>query len=231
MRAPISVIVPTLNAASELPATLTALIEGVEAGLIGELIISDGGSADHTRAIADDAGAVWIEGPASRGGQLRRGAEVARCEWYLFLHADTRLERGWSGPVREAMETSAAYHFRLRFRASGLAPTLVAGWANLRSQVFKLPYGDQGLLVHRRDYEGAGGYPDVPLMEDVALSRALRRRLQQLPVQASTSADRYARDGWVRRGTRNLLLLLRYRLGASPERLARAYARSGPSSN
>ncbi len=112
--------------------------------------------------------------------------------------------------------------FRLAFRARGLRPALVAGWANLRARLFGLPYGDQGLLVHRSDYEALGGYPDQPLMEDVALSLRLKG-LVEIPVQAQTSAARYERDGWLRRGARNLWTLARYALGVSPERLARAY--------
>ncbi|MCH2096232.1 MAG: TIGR04283 family arsenosugar biosynthesis glycosyltransferase [Rhodobacteraceae bacterium] len=231
MRAPISVIVPTLNDASELPASLTALIEGVEAGLIGELIISDGGSKDHTRAIADDAGAIWVEGRPSRGAQFQRGAEVSRGDWLLFLHPDTRLEAGWSGPISRALEETGAFHFRLTFRASGVLPSWVAGWANLRSVVFKLPYGDQGLLVHRRDFTAVGGYPDVPVLEDLVIARALRDKLREVPIRASSSAHVYTREGWILTGLRRVFLRLRYRLGAKPERLVKAYSGSDPSAN
>jgi len=113
--------------------------------------------------------------------------------------------------------------FRLKFDASGLAPRVVAGWANLRSRVFHLPYGDQGMLMSRRDYDAAGGYPDMPLMEDVALSRHLGRRLRVLPKAVTTSAEKYKRDGWLRRGARNLSFLVRYLLGADPARLAKRY--------
>jgi len=95
MSAPFSIIIPTLNAATQLPATLNALLPGVEAGLVRELIVSDGGSTDETLDIADDAGAEIITGPKGRGGQLRRGAEAARAEWLLFVHADTHLAPDW----------------------------------------------------------------------------------------------------------------------------------------
>ena len=100
----------------------------------------------------------------------------------------------------------------------------MAGWANLRSRWFGLPYGDQGLLIHRSLYRTVGGYPEQPLMEDVAIARSLgRARLTGLNAVARTGADRYLRDGWLRRGARNLWTLARYFLGASPEALAKAY--------
>ena len=227
MRAPISVIIPTLNAEAELPGCLAALAEGLVAGLIRELIVSDGGSTDDTCRMADSAGAELVIGPPSRGGQLRRGAAAARGEWLLILHADTRLASGWAEAVQThlAREGAGPAYFRLAFRARGLMPRLVAGWANLRARLFALPYGDQGLLLRRTDYDRAGGYPDQPLMEDVALVRALGRPLTALPAQARTSAARYLRDGWLRRGARNLWTLMRYALGADPAALAARYRR------
>jgi len=229
--APISVIIPTLNTGDELPGCLAALTEGLVAGLIRELIVSDGGSTDSTGEIAEAAGAELVQGPPSRGGQLRRGVAAARGEWLLILHADTRLAVGWPEAVAAHLDRPGAgpAHFRLAFRARGPMPRLVAGWANLRAALFALPYGDQGLLVRRADYDRAGGYPDQPLMEDVALVRALARTcdrpLTALPVQARTSAERYTRAGWLRRGAHNLWTLLRYFMGADPARLADRYRR------
>ena len=223
MRAKLSVVIPVLNAAESLPACLGALIEGVEAGLIRELLISDGGSGDATVQIATEVGAVVIEGQASRGGQLRRGAAVAAGEWILFVHGDCVLPKGWSTCVAAHLQTGHPAYFKLRFDAPGFAPWGVALWANLRSRFFRLPYGDQGLLILRDDYDATGGYRDIPLMEDVAMSRALGRRLQALPMAITTSAARFKRDGWLRRGARNLALLVRYFLGVDPERLARRY--------
>ena len=226
MPAPVSIVIPTLNAGAELPACLEHLMEGLAAGLIRELIISDGGSEDETRAIAQSAGAEWITGAASRGGQLQRGCAAARGEWMLVLHADTHLAPGWAAEVSQHIQQGqgAPAYFRLRFRARGVMPALVAGWANLRARLFGLPYGDQALLIRCQDYEAAGGYPDQPLMEDVALVRRLRG-LVALPAVALTSAERYQRAGWLWRGARNLWTLLRYTLGASPQKLAEHYRR------
>ena len=223
MRARLSVIVPVLNSAAELPALLGSLMEGLKTGLIRELILSDGGSTDATPRIAEEAGATWLIGPASRGGQLCRGAAAAGGDWLLFLHSDTVLPAGWTRAAEAQIADGRPGCFRLSFDAQGAAPRLVAGWANLRSRMFGLPYGDQGLLISRAEYDAAGGYPDIPLMEDVALARRLGRRLTMMPLAVRTSAARYRREGWVRRGGRNLWLLTRYLSGADPEALRKRY--------
>jgi len=227
MRAPVSVIIPTLDAADELPATLGALGEGLDAGLIRELIVSDGGSVDGTVRLAERAGAVLVSGPPSRGGQLMRGAAAAQGDWLLFLHADTHPGPGWGTVVLAhlADHPDDAGHFCLAFRAAGLAPRLVAGWANLRSRVLGLPYGDQGLLISRALYDRIGGYRDIPLMEDVAIARALKGRIRALPATAYTGAIRFEQQGWLRRGARNLVLLARFYLGTDPAKLSASYKR------
>lgn len=228
MRAPISVVIPTLNAAAELPGCLAALAEGLDAGLIRELIISDGGSSDGTQRMAEAAGATLVTGPPGRGGQLKRGVETCAGVWVLALHADTQLSPGWSAPVLAHLQKGqeTAGYFALAFRAQGLAPHLVAGWANMRSKRLGMPYGDQGLLILRTLYDQVGGYQDIPLMEDVALALALKGKLTPIAATAMTSAERYQREGWLRRGARNLWTLTRYRLGVDPQKLARSYQAS-----
>lgn len=222
MPAPISVIVPTLNAEKALGPCLGALVEGIDAGLIAELIVSDGGSRDNTQRLADAWGATISTGPASRGGQLRRGCAMARAEWFLIIHADTVLSAGWTDAVAAHLGQRNAGYFRLAFDRGGRP---VAAWANARARMFGLPYGDQGLLVRRDVYAEAGGYPDIPLMEDVALARALSGKLVMLDAVAVTSAEKYRNQGWLRRGARNLWTLVRYFVGVSPKTLARSYRR------
>ncbi|KIN60322.1 Glycosyl transferase, group 2 family protein [Sulfitobacter noctilucae] len=225
MRAPISVIIPTLNAADSLPDCLEALMEGLEAGLIRELIVSDGGSSDATGAIAQAWGADVLHGSPSRGGQLRRACGQAKADWMLIIHADTKLQPGWAKAVQAHLgQPDKAAWFKLAFDHRGLAADIVAGWANLRS-AFGLPYGDQGLLISAALYARVGGYEDVPLMEDVALARALKGKLTSLDVTALTSADKYTRQGWIKRGARNLWTLLGYFAGRDPASLADAYRR------
>ncbi|MBU2981971.1 TIGR04283 family arsenosugar biosynthesis glycosyltransferase [Lentibacter algarum] len=231
MRAPISVIIPTLNAADSLPACLGSLGAGLEAGLIRELIVSDGGSSDTTKKIADAAGATWVDGKAGRGAQIARGVAAAQGDWLLVLHADTLLDTGWANAVLQHLSNvELAGYFQLRFDQAGRAAEIVAAWANLRSHMFGLPYGDQALLISADLLKQVGGYPALPLMEDVAMARKLRGQLKALPVSAETSAQRYVTEGWIRRGAKNLVLLLRYLCGADPEMLAQRYRRSGQKS-
>ncbi len=223
MRAVLTIVIPTLNAAGQLPATAACLIEGLQGSLVRELVISDGGSQDGTVDLADDLGAVLVSGAPGRGGQLRRGADVAQGDWLLFLHADTHLLPGWSGVVGRHIQTSAkAGYFRLKFRDSGGLARLFAAGANMRSRL-GLPYGDQGLLISRGLYDQVGGFPDIALMEDVAIARALRGQMVMLGAQAATDATRYHKTGWFRRGARNLWTLTRYLFGAAPDTLVRYY--------
>ncbi|MEM6482139.1 MAG: TIGR04283 family arsenosugar biosynthesis glycosyltransferase [Pseudomonadota bacterium] len=229
MRARLSVVIPTLMAEDALRQSLPALSEGLHSGLVRELIISDGGSRDATQQIAEAAGARMVTGVASRGGQLRRGAELAEGDWLLFLHADCVLPAGWAQAVTRHLESEGAAAFRLGYDVDGLAPALVSGWANLRSRMFGLPYGDQALLIEREVYDTVGGYADIPLMEDVAMARALRGQITLLPLTVLTSSEKYRREGWLKRGARNLLCLARFLMGADPQTLAKRYDQVGGS--
>ena len=232
----LSVIIPTLNAAPHIGPCLAGLVPAAIEGLVSEVVIADGGSGDDIAAIADQSGAQFVEAEKGRGTQLRAGAEHAKGQWYLFLHADTVLEPGWERAVIRFLERAerqsrdygksgpaAAFRFALD-DGSGAARRLE--WmVRLRMALMKLPYGDQGLLIHRRHYEALGGYADIPLMEDVDMIRRIgRRNLVLLDAKAVTSADKYRRDGYLKRSTRNLWLLALYYLGASPRRLARRYS-------
>ncbi|MDD9922465.1 MAG: TIGR04283 family arsenosugar biosynthesis glycosyltransferase [Boseongicola sp.] len=232
MPAPVDVIIPTLNAADALPDCAEALLPGVTSGLIGNLIVSDGGSTDGTQNIAKELGAIVIEGKPSRGGQIRQGVERSNAPWVLIVHADTELSPTWVEAVQRHRESNPnqAGFFRLAFSSSGMAAAIVAGGANLRSNWLKLPYGDQGLFVSRSLLDDVGGVPDVPLMEDVMLAKALKGRMRMLDATATTSAMKYERDGWVRRVVRNLTTLLRFKLGVSPDQLAQTYDRRSQSS-
>lgn len=229
MAAPISVIVPTLNEAARIGPLLASLVPGLETGLIAELILADGGSEDATRAIGERAGARIVTASPGRGRQLAAGCAAARGAWFLVLHADTRLPDGWTEAAAGhlARHPGDAGYFRLAFDAPGFFPSLTAGWANLRSRLFGLPWGDQGLLLPRGLYARTGGYRPIPLMEDVAMARALRGRLRLLPCTLTTSAERYRAEGWLRRGWRNQRLVLAFLLGRDAATIARAYAPPG----
>lgn len=226
MPAPISIVIPTLNAAADLPLCLDSLMPGLEGGLIREVIITDGGSGDATEQIAEAAGANFISGEPGRGRQLIVGAEAARGDWLLFLHADTALSRDWAERVSAHIGKKAdkAAVFTLAFRSDHPQAKRVAARANRRAKWMGLPYGDQGLLISRKLYDEIGGYDDIPLMEDVRIVQAVgKERLGMLSAEARTSAEKYERDGWRRRSWQNAWLISRYLFGASPEKLAKAY--------
>ncbi|MEO1013742.1 MAG: TIGR04283 family arsenosugar biosynthesis glycosyltransferase [Pseudomonadota bacterium] len=226
----LGVVVIAKNEGGQVGACLASLEEGRRGGLICDVVVSDGGSDDETSSIANDAGARVIEMASGRGGQLAVGAAAARGQWLLFLHADTKLERGWSALARKAIERgeAAAYVFRLEFDERTWAMRLISAGANVRTRLFASPYGDQGLLIARARYDQVGGYRPMPLFEDVDLveryvSAFGRRALRVLPARAVTSAARYARDGAFRRVFRNAICLAMYKAGRSPERIAAFY--------
>lgn len=229
-RAPISVVIPTLNAEATLPAALAALAPSAIGGLIREVVVADGGSDDRTQAICEAAGARLIRGAKGRGAQLAMGADAARGRWFLFLHADTVLG--------ESFEDEAAAHlargeesagvFTLRFDRAGLAPRLVAAGAMIRTRLLASPYGDQGLLISRTLYERIGGFRPMTLFEDVDIidrlvRRAGRRALRILKTDATTSAARYVRDGYVSRVAKNACCLAMFRLGVPTDRIEAFY--------
>jgi rSAM/selenodomain-associated transferase 2 len=223
----ISVVLPTLNAERTLTRTLTGLLDAAMAGLVRDVVVSDGGSADRTLDIADEAGCEIVRGAAGRGRQLAAGAAAARGPWLLFLHADTVLEPSWEAEamafMRETGDAGAAA-FRFALDDKRFAARRVEFFAGLRNRVLALPYGDQGLLISKALYERLGGYADMPLMEDVDLIRRIgRAKLSLLKSRAVTSAARYRRDGFVWRPLKNLSILTLYALGVSPRTLARIY--------
>jgi rSAM/selenodomain-associated transferase 2 len=226
---PLSVVIPVLDGAALLPDCIAALAEGKQSGLIGEVIVVDGGSRDGSQERALALGARLLPRPAGRGGQLAAGGGAATGAWLLFLHADTRLAPGWSTAVAAFLaapenSTRAAY-FRLRLDDAGSLPRWLEAGVALRCRWLALPYGDQGLLLARTFYHSLGGFRPLPLMEDVDLARRIgRRRLSSLDVVATSSAARYRRDGYVFRILRNLTCLALYYLGVPPRLIRRIYA-------
>ena len=222
---PISAIIPTLNAAAGLPATLAAL-----RGQVTEIIIADGGSSDGTAALAQAASARVISAPRGRGPQLRAAAEAATQPWLLALHADTRPGAGWreavAGFIAQPENRTKAAHFRFALDDAAPEARRLEAMVAWRCRWLGLPYGDQGLLIARDFYQALGGYEPIPLMEDVALIRRIgRKRLVPLPADFITSAEKWRRDGWYTRSARNLFCLSLWFAGVSPERIARVYTR------
>lgn len=227
----ISVIIPTFNAETDLPRTLAALVPAAIDGIVREVIIADGGSSDATSRIAEATGAHFIAADKGRGQQMAAGAASAKGPWLLFLHADTVLQDGWEREALSLMraveqrarpDTAAVFRYALDDR--GLWPALLSAIVRMRSAIFGLPYGDQGLLISKRLYNGIGGFKPMALMEDVDIVRRLgRRRIAFLRSEATTSARRYRSEGYFSRTLRNLACLSLYFLHVPPRVLTRLY--------
>ena len=223
---PLSVVIPTLNAADQLGDTLAALASGRD--LIREITLADGGSGDATAGFAREWGIQVVRAPRGRGLQLAAGAAASQGRWLCFLHADSRLQPGWAEAARRfivdpANVERAGYFRYCLYDAAPAARRLerIVAW---RSRRLGLPYGDQGLLISRRLYDRLGGFPALPLMEDVAWVRRVgRQRLVALDAASLTSAARYRREGYIRRPLRNLFCLACYLLGVPPRLIRRFY--------
>lgn len=189
------------------------------------MIIADGGSTDDTLHIATQAKARVVATARGRGTQLAGGVAMARGNWLLLLHADTRLGENWQAAETAAMgDSSCAGYFRLALDSPDPRARRLENWVAWRCRMFSLPYGDQGLLISRSLLEECGGVRAIPLMEDVDLVWRLRRkRLVALDAIALTSASRWERDGWYRRSARNLLCLCLWFTGVPPRLIAKLY--------
>lgn len=220
----ISVIVPVLNEEVTIAATLGAL-----AALAPyEVILVDGGSVDRTRDIAARSGAQVLSAERGRARQMNRGAARASGEVLLFLHADTRLPDSAFSDIAAALNDPRCLggRFDVELEGSHRMLKLVGALINYRSRVTKVGTGDQAIFLRREIFLRMGGYPDIPLMEDIALCRALKRMgaVACLRSRVVTSARRWENDGVWRTIVRMWTLKLLYLAGVSPARLKQFYA-------
>ena len=219
----LTVVIPTLNEAGTIRKALASVLSESDV----EAIVADGGSTDETVALAQGLAHRVIESPAGRAIQMNAGAKGARGEILLFLHADTVLPPGWAVTVRESLSDPGVVGGAFDLEIASASPNLsrIAKIANLRSRLTRVPYGDQAVFVRREVFERLGGYPEIPIMEDVAFGRRLKRagRLSFLPLAARTSARRWEAEGLIYTTVRNWALVLLFLAGISPERLSRWY--------
>ena len=223
----ISVIIPTLNEEDNIGRCIRAIRSEDHCC---EVILADGGSTDRTVEIAGTyEGVRIVKTGRGRGLQMNKGAAAAGGEVLLFLHADTRLEEGWTRAIVSLLDDRSVAGGAFSFRVDNPERhyRLIELWVGLRCGIFKLPYGDQGIFVRRDIFDGLGGYREIPLMEDVDIIARMKRagRIVILDTRAFTHHRRWAREGWVRASLMNQMIMVMYRLGLDPDRLAKIYYR------
>jgi rSAM/selenodomain-associated transferase 2 len=219
----ISVIIPVLNEEKNIAATLTELQHLKP----DEMILVDGGSSDGSREVCQKFGVEFHPSRPGRARQMNFGAQRANGDVLLFLHADTRLPPSAFDDIRAALQDRQVLGGRFDLQLDNPRPLLklIGFMISLRSRLSKVGTGDQAIFVRREIFEELGGYPDIPLMEDVALSRALKRRgaVACLRSRVISSARRWEVDGIWRTILKMWMLKTLYLLGISPVRLKRYY--------
>jgi rSAM/selenodomain-associated transferase 2 len=221
----ISIIIPVLDEADNLARLLPELEERWPET---EVIVADGGSADGSdEAVRQHPRVQWVESAPGRARQMNAGAHAAAGSVLLFLHADTRLPQRALEAITSALDDPAivAGRFDVTFDSRRPIMRVVAALMNVRSRWTGIATGDQTLFVRRDVFDALGGFPDISLMEDVALSQRLKRRgrLACLRLRVTTSARKWEREGPIRTITLMWLLRLLYALGVSPRHLHRWY--------
>ena len=191
----ISIIIPTINEADNLPLLLSDLSITHKKG---EILIVDCGSEDRTIDVANIYGAkVYKSKERNRGLQLDIGAKNSKGEWLIFLHADTRLTNDWFTKIKSVFKGDKNFIFYFKFKINNkkLIYRLLEILVNFRSKYFKQPYGDQGLIIHRSIYFKNNGFRKIPLMEDVDFLRRLNKKndLKQLNLPIFTSSRKWER--------------------------------------
>lgn len=223
----LSIVVPVLDEA----ANLERLLPDLAARCPGaEVIVVDGGSADATIAVARRHPAVRVvSATRGRARQMNAGGRVASGDVLLFLHADTALPDGAVEAIRGALADPAVVggRFDVRFTSGRWPFRVIAAMMNRRSRLSGISTGDQGIFVRRAAFEALGGYPDMPLMEDIELTRRLKRlgRLAPLTERVTTSSRKWEREGIARTIALMWSLRFLYFCGTSAERLHRWYYR------
>jgi rSAM/selenodomain-associated transferase 2 len=224
----LSIIIPCLNEAEGIPSTLAALAPLRARG--SEVIVVDGGSGDATVERARSLADLMITAPRGRASQMNAGAARARGEILLFLHADALLPEAADLLIVEGLKRSRRGWGRFDVTIAGRHPLLrvVERLMNLRSRLTGIATGDQAIFVTRSLFTAAGDYPEIALMEDVALSKRLKRFGPPLCLKhrLTTSGRRWEKNGVLRTIVLMWRLRLAYWLGADPSKLAMRYGRS-----
>lgn len=220
----VAVIIPSLNEEARIEDSIaSAWAAGAD-----EVIVSDGGSSDATLERAIAAGARTLTSEQIRGRQMNVAAAAASADVLVFLHADTVLPPDAVERVREAVENAATFGgFLISFGETDWRLRIVAGMINLRTRLTKRPWGDQGQFITRDSFRAHGGFLEIPIMEDYELARRMKRRRRTTVISSPvvTSGRRFIERGILRTIFTNWRIIVAWRLGIAPERLARIYRR------
>lgn len=218
----ISVIIPVLNEAKILDKTLSQLQSELEGH---ELIVVDGGSTDNSVSIAEKYGRV-ISSERGRAKQLNAGANAAKGDVLIFLHADIWLEKGALKAVKSALSSGyVGGGFLQKIDGRNFLYRIIEITADMRGKCLKVFYGDSGIFLRRTDFHRIGGFPDVQIMEEIVFSKKLRKAGKTTMVKPyiHISARRWEKNGILRTTAKNWLITALYFLGFSQERLAKLY--------
>ena len=221
----ISIIIPTINEANNLPLLLSDL-SNIQKD--GEIIIVDCGSEDKTIDIANIYGAkIFISKERNRGLQLDTGAKISKGEWLIFLHADTRLTHDWFKKINSFLKgnKNCIYYFEFKINHKKIIYRVLEIVVNFRSKFFKQPYGDQGLIIHRATYFKNNGFKKIPLMEDVDFLRRLNKKkdLKQLNIPIFISSRKWERTNIFLQAIKNWHFRRRWLKGESLESIYSDY--------
>lgn len=227
----ISIIIPVLNEAAIIQSTLLELQknQGIE------IIVVDGGSQDNTTNIVQQTGVKLISVVGGKAAQMNKGAYIAQSELLLFLHGDTHLPQNFIHLVNETLEQPKVVAGAFELAISGTEKSLrwVELMVKIRSHLFRLPYGDQGIFIRKKLFEQIGGYRDLPIMEDFDLIQRLKRE-GTIAISSSrvvTSGRRWQKLGVWQTTAINQLVIVGYYLGISPKKLRNLYCRQHHNSN
>jgi rSAM/selenodomain-associated transferase 2/rSAM/selenodomain-associated transferase 1 len=220
----LSVIIPALNEEKNIANTVRKVINRDV-----EVIVVDGGSRDNTRMLAADAGAIIMEGQKGRPFQQNIGARAGQGRVFLFLHADTIMPKDYQNIIFDILMDPqvSAGGFSFKTDSDYSIMRIIEYVVNIRSKYLGLPYGDQGLFMKKSTFECMGGFPEVPIAEDILLVNRLAKRgkISVASAAAVTSARRWQKLGILRTTLINCLILAGFYIGIPPEKLAFLYGR------
>ena len=213
----ISIIIPTNNESKHLPLLLSDLSNTNEEA---EIIIVDCASEDKTKDIATLNGTKLYESKKkSRGFQLNMGAKKAKGEWLIFMHADSRLRHDWLKKVKSVIsnDENSVYFFKFKVNSKKIIYRFLEILVNIRSFIFKDPYGDQGLIIHRRIYYKNKGYKKIPLMEDLDFIKRLKNKvkLKMIRIPIYTSSRKWEKTNIIFQAFKNWHFRKRWLKGES----------------